>query len=108
MTYDPSHYKNNAEKLFNLHAKPLPLNQLIYEIDENEAVPKGKHLPTAVALAPFLAKSKPTPVPASTAATTSSMEKKERTPAASSLPTATTSSQSSRQVSSDKIDTSDD
>ncbi|KAG0063825.1 hypothetical protein BGZ90_002494, partial [Linnemannia elongata] len=108
MTYDPSHYKNNAEKLFNLQAKPLPLNQLIYEIDENEPVPKGKHLPTEVALAPFLAKSKPTPVPASTAATTSSMDKKERTPAASSLPTATTTSQSSRQVSSDKIDTSDD
>lgn len=102
MTYDPSHYKNNAEKLFNLQAKPLPLDQLIYEIDENEPVPKGKHLPTEVALAPFLAKSKPAPVSASAATTKSSVDKKERTPAAA------TSSESSRQVPSDKIDSSDD
>ncbi|GJJ68291.1 nucleolar protein 8 [Entomortierella parvispora] len=56
MTYDPSHYKNNVEKLFNLQAKPLPLSELVYQIDENEPVPKGKHLPSEVALAPFLSK----------------------------------------------------
>ncbi|KAG0030366.1 hypothetical protein BGZ81_002748 [Podila clonocystis] len=61
MTFDPSHYKNNVEKLFNLPGKPLPLDQLVYEIDENEPVPKGKHLPTEVALAKYLNK------PASTA-----------------------------------------
>ncbi|KAF9538996.1 nucleolar protein 8 [Mortierella hygrophila] len=108
MTYDPSHYKNNAEKLFNLQATPLPLGQLIYEIDENEPVPKGKHLPTEVALAPFLAKSKSAPVPASTATTKSSVDKKEQTPAASSSLTATTSSESSRQVPLNKVDTSGD
>lgn len=108
MTYDPSHYKNNAEKLFNLQAKPLPLNQLIYEIDENEPVPKGKHLPIEVALAPFLAKSKPTPVPASATTTKSSADKRERTPAVSSSTTTAATSESSRQVPFDKIDTSDD
>ncbi|KAF9362162.1 hypothetical protein BGX26_000050 [Mortierella sp. AD094] len=58
MTYDPSHYKNNLEKLFNVPGKPLPLDKLIYEIDENEPLPKGKHLPTEVALAQFLGKPK--------------------------------------------------
>ncbi|KAF9115125.1 nucleolar protein 8 [Mortierella sp. AM989] len=58
MTYDPSHYKNNLEKLFNVPGRPLPLDKLIYEIDENEPLPKGKHLPTEVALAQFLAKPK--------------------------------------------------
>ncbi|ORZ16153.1 hypothetical protein BCR41DRAFT_370731 [Lobosporangium transversale] len=62
MTYDPSHYKNNVEKLFNIAEKPLPFDQLIYRIDENEPKPKGKHLPTEVALASFLAKPKPTPI----------------------------------------------
>lgn len=100
MTYDPSHYKNNAEKLFNLQAMPLPLDQLIYEIDENEPVPKGKHLSSEVALAPFLSKSKSAPAPASVLATKSPVDKKERTPA--------TSSESSRQVLSDKVDTSND
>ncbi|KAF9146002.1 nucleolar protein 8 [Linnemannia schmuckeri] len=109
MTYDPSHYKNNAEKLFNLQAKPLPLDQLVYEIDENEPVPKGKHLPTEVALAPFFAKSKPAPAPApaSAATTKSLLDKKERTPAESSSSKAT-ASESTRQVPSDKIDTSND
>ncbi|KAF9297342.1 nucleolar protein 8 [Mortierella antarctica] len=70
MTFDPSHYKNNVEKLFNLPGKPLPLDQLVYEIDENEPVPKGKHLPSEVALAKYLNKSAsvPTPAPASTPA----------------------------------------
>ncbi|KAF9401488.1 nucleolar protein 8, partial [Mortierella sp. AD011] len=58
MTYDPSHYKNNLEKLFNVPGKPLPLDKLIYEIDENEPLPKGKHLPTEVALASFIGKTK--------------------------------------------------
>ncbi|KAG0035538.1 nucleolar protein 8 [Podila clonocystis] len=72
MTFDPSHYKNNVEKLFNLPGKPLPLDQLVYEIDENEPVPKGKHLPTEVALAKYLNKpaSTPTAAPASTQAST--------------------------------------
>ncbi|KAF9133327.1 hypothetical protein BGW39_010031 [Mortierella sp. 14UC] len=102
MTYDPSHYKNNAEKLFNLQAKPLPLDQLVYEIDENEPVPKGKHLPTEVALAPFLAKSKPVPTPAPAAATKSPAEKKERAPAGSSSSSAMASEPSA------KVDTSSD
>ncbi|KAF9278839.1 nucleolar protein 8 [Mortierella alpina] len=56
MTYDPSHYKNNTEKIVNATGKPLPLDQLLYQIDENEPLPKGKHLPTEVALAPFLSR----------------------------------------------------
>ncbi|KAG0283058.1 nucleolar protein 8 [Linnemannia gamsii] len=100
MTYDPSHYKNNAEKLINLQAMPLPLDQLIYEIDENEPVPKGKHLSAEVALAPFLSKSKPATAPASVLATSHPVVKKERTPA--------TFSESSRQGPSDKMDTSND
>ncbi|KAF9571061.1 nucleolar protein 8 [Mortierella alpina] len=56
MTYDPSHYKNNTEKIVNAIGKPLPLDQLLYQIDENEPIPKGKHLPTEVALAPFLSR----------------------------------------------------
>ncbi|KAF9991254.1 hypothetical protein BGZ75_000007 [Mortierella antarctica] len=56
MTYDPSHFKNNTEKIVNATGKPLPLDQLLYQIDENEPLPKGKHLPTEVALAPFLSR----------------------------------------------------
>ncbi|KAF9351552.1 hypothetical protein BGX34_000481 [Mortierella sp. NVP85] len=57
MTYDPSHYKNNVEKLFNVPGKPLPLDQLTYWIDENEPLPKGKHLSTEAALAAFRSRS---------------------------------------------------
>ncbi|KAF8932353.1 nucleolar protein 8 [Dissophora ornata] len=77
MTYDPSHYKNNAEKLFNLPGKPLPLDKLIYEIDENEPKPKGKHLPTEVALAPFFSTSKSLK-PANATTTTASTEKTKK------------------------------
>jgi len=55
MTYDPSHYKNNVEKLFNVPGKPLPLDQLTYWIDEDEPVPKGKHLSMEAALAALAA-----------------------------------------------------
>ncbi|KAG0276622.1 hypothetical protein BGZ95_007293 [Linnemannia exigua] len=104
MTYDPSHYKNNVEKLFNLQAKPLPLDQLVYEIDENEPVPKGKHLSSEVALAPFLVKSKlaPTPVPAVVGK--SPADRKERVTAGSTA----VASEPSRPSSSDKVDTSND
>ncbi|KAF9107319.1 hypothetical protein BGX29_006683 [Mortierella sp. GBA35] len=108
MTYDPSHYKNNVEKLFNLQVTPLPLNQLVYEIDENEPVPKGKHLPTEVALAAFLTKSKPVPAPASSTTTKSTADKKERTPASSAGVGKSESSHLSSAAVSDKIDTSDD
>jgi len=74
MTYDPSHYKNNVEKLFNLQAKPLPLSDLVYQIDENEPVPKGKHLSSEVALAPFLSKAAAT-ASATTAAPTTHTKK---------------------------------
>ncbi|KAG0006641.1 hypothetical protein BGZ65_005694 [Modicella reniformis] len=60
MTYDPSHYKSNLEKLFNVTGMPLPLDKLIYRINEDEPIPKGKHLPTEVVLAQFLSKSKST------------------------------------------------
>ncbi|KAF9919260.1 nucleolar protein 8 [Linnemannia zychae] len=103
MTYDPSHYKNNIEKFFNTQSKPLPLDKLIYEIDENEPIPKGKHLPSEVVLAPFLAKSRtaPTSAPGSEAATKSHSVNNERIPA--------TSSESSHQsTTSDTFDTSGD
>ncbi|KAG0304701.1 nucleolar protein 8 [Dissophora globulifera] len=67
MTYDPSHYKNNVEKLFSTPGRPLPLDKLVYYIDESEPKPKGKHLSTEEALAPFLNRS----IPTSAAATTS-------------------------------------
>ncbi|KAG0246475.1 hypothetical protein B0O80DRAFT_530221 [Mortierella sp. GBAus27b] len=60
MTYDPLHYKNNLERLTNAPGKPLPLDKLIYQIDENEPLPKGKHLSTEAALASFLSKSQST------------------------------------------------
>ncbi|KAG0360967.1 nucleolar protein 8 [Gamsiella multidivaricata] len=67
LTYDPSHYKNNAEKIYSTAGKPLPLDQLLYQIDEDEPLPKGKHLSTEVALAPFLSRSKPTVLAAAAA-----------------------------------------
>ncbi|KAK3843482.1 MAG: hypothetical protein J3R72DRAFT_440930 [Linnemannia gamsii] len=104
MTYDPSHYKNNVEKLLNLQAGPLPLDQLVYEIDENEPVPKGKHLSSEVALAPFLAKSKLAPTAAPTATIKSPADRRERVTAGSTA----VASEPSRPSSSDKIDTSND
>ncbi|KAF9162720.1 hypothetical protein DFQ26_003293 [Actinomortierella ambigua] len=58
LTYDPSHYKNNLERLHNsLPNHPqLPIHKLLYQIDESEPIPKAKHLPSEVVLAPFLAK----------------------------------------------------
>ncbi|KAG0242130.1 hypothetical protein BGW41_004753 [Actinomortierella wolfii] len=54
-TYDPSHYKNNVERLYNQPSHPpLPIHKLLYQIDENEPIPKPKHLPSEVVLAPFL------------------------------------------------------
>ncbi|KAF9195395.1 nucleolar protein 8 [Haplosporangium sp. Z 11] len=99
MTYDPSHYKNNLEKLYNLSGNPLPLDQLVYRIDENEPIPKGKHLPTEVALAPFLAKSKSALSSALT--TTPSIDTEKSKP---TKPTTSTSEPQSL----DKINTSDD
>ncbi|KAF9974991.1 hypothetical protein BGZ73_001484 [Actinomortierella ambigua] len=58
LTYDPSHYKNNVERLYNNlpNHPPLPIHKLLYQIDENEPIPKAKHLPSEVVLAPFLTK----------------------------------------------------
>ncbi|KAG0232643.1 hypothetical protein BGW42_007983 [Actinomortierella wolfii] len=54
-TYDPSHYKNNVERLYNQPSHPpLPIHKLLYQIDENEPIPKPKHFPSEVVLAPFL------------------------------------------------------
>ncbi|KAF9581450.1 hypothetical protein BGW38_001515 [Lunasporangiospora selenospora] len=46
--------QNNVEKLFNTPGRVLPLRELIYQIDENEPIPKAKHLPTEIALAKYL------------------------------------------------------
>ncbi|KAG0251608.1 nucleolar protein 8, partial [Mortierella polycephala] len=99
MTYDPSHYKNNLEKLYNISGNPLPLDQLVYRIDEDEPIPKGKHLPTEVALAPFLAKSKPALPSAPTTTPNIDTEKAKPT-----KPTTATLQPQSL----DKINTSDD
>ncbi|KAI1316426.1 nucleolar protein 8 [Mortierella claussenii] len=109
MTYDPSHYKNNVEKLFNLSGKPLPLNQLVYHIDEDEPKPKGKHLPSEVALAPFLNSSKPTAAPStsSSSSTTATIKPSTADPKKDHT-RATPASSSTEPKQHDNISTSDD
>ncbi|KAG0341998.1 hypothetical protein BG000_007322 [Podila horticola] len=104
MTFDPSHYKNNVEKLFNLPGKPLPLEQLVYEIDENEPVPKGKHLPTEVALAKYLNKpaSTPTAAPVSTSSSTDKTTESSKDKKASGTKSKPADSSDAKDVSDDR------
>ncbi|KAG0216400.1 nucleolar protein 8 [Mortierella sp. GBA30] len=108
MTYDPSHYKNNVEKLFNTPGKPLPLDQLPYQIDENEPVPKGKHLPTEVALAPFFSKTKSSIIPTNVDHAKSSTDGKKQTVLAEKEVSVTSKPESQSSQPHDKFSASDD